>query len=69
MGEHTYITKSKRIRELKAKLKETDYKAIKFGEGEIPLSEYNTIREQRRRWREEINTLETELKSMSGGKW
>lgn len=46
------------INELKANLVKTDYKAIKFAEGEISEENYAEIRLQRRVWREEINNLE-----------
>lgn len=47
-----------RISELKQLLTDTDYKAIKYAEGEITAEEYAPIREQRRAWRVEINNLE-----------
>ena len=43
---------------LKQQLANTDYKAIKYAEGEISEAEYEPIREQRREWRREINELE-----------
>lgn len=46
-----------RITELKNKLFNTDYQAIKFAEGELSEEEYAPIREQRRNWRKEINEL------------
>ena len=49
---------------LKAKLRATDYKAIKFAEGELSAEEYEETRLQRKAWREQINTLEIELKQM-----
>lgn len=49
------------IAELKGKLYDTDYQAIKFAEGELTEEEYAPIREQRRAWREEINELESKL--------
>ena len=55
-----------RIFALKEKLKSTDYQAIKYAEGEITIAEYSTIKEQRRLWRNEINSLEQELKSIKG---
>ena len=55
------ITIINKIRELKRKLTKTDYKAIKFAEGEISASDYDETKEQRKQWREEINTLEGEL--------
>ena len=47
---------------LKRNLANTDYKAIKFAEGELTEEEYAEMREQRRAWRAEINTLEAEIK-------
>lgn len=46
------------IRELKAYLKNTDYKAIKYSEGAISEEEYAPIREGRAQARERINELE-----------
>lgn len=48
----------KEISELKQKLKETDYKAIKYAEGMITLADYAPIREERQAWRDRINELE-----------
>lgn len=48
----------KRINELKALLKATDYQAIKYAEGEMPYEEYAPVRELRKGWRKEINDLE-----------
>lgn len=53
--------KQNRIYELKALLSESDYKAIKFAEGEMSAEEYEPTRLQRRAWREEINVIEAEL--------
>lgn len=50
------------IDELKGKLYNTDYKAIKFAEGELSAEEYAETKEQRRQWRQEINKLELLLK-------
>lgn len=50
-----------RIYELKQKLAETDYQAIKYAEGELPYAEYEPMRKQRREWRAEINRLEQQL--------
>ena len=41
-------------------LSRTDYKAIKFAEGELSAEEYAPIRELRRQCRAEINRLEAE---------
>ena len=50
-----------RIQELKQLLANTDYKAIKYAEGELPYTEYESTRKQRREWRAEINRLEPQL--------
>ena len=55
-----------RISALKEMLKSTDYQAIKFAEGEITASEYAPIKENRRLWRNEINSLEQELRNFKG---
>lgn len=52
--------------ELKAKLAETDYKAIKYAEGFIVESEYAPIRAERQSWRERIGTLEAVLADGGG---
>lgn len=54
----TPIEKESRIAELKRKLAETDYKAIKYAEGEISAEDYAEIKAQRKAWRDEINSLE-----------
>lgn len=51
-----------RIIELKNKLKETDYQAIKHFEGCLSDSEYEPIKTQRQAWRDEINELEEQIK-------
>lgn len=53
-----------KIHELKSKLRATDYKAIKYAEGLIPLSEYQEIRGERQAWRDEINQLEEQIESL-----
>ena len=50
-----------RISELKILLDESDYKAIKYAEGLIPESEYEPIKSERQRYRDEINQLESEI--------
>lgn len=50
--------KLNRIFELKIKLIQTDYQAIKYAEGQISEEEYAPIKEQRQKWRDEINKLE-----------
>lgn len=55
------IEKFKRINELKKLLAESDYKCLKYIDGELTEEEYSTIKTQRKSWREEINSLEKEL--------
>lgn len=55
------MAKTKRISELKRFLSETDYKAIKYAEGEITEEEYAPFKAQRRAWRAEINYIEEEI--------
>ena len=50
-----------KIIELKRKLRETDYKAIKYAEGELSAEEYAETKAQRKAWRAEINRLEVEI--------
>ena len=47
-----------KIRYYKSKLSNTDYKAIKYAEGELPYSEFEVVKADRRAWRVEINKLE-----------
>lgn len=54
-----------KINSYKAKLRLTDYQAIKFSEGELSEAEYQPIKLQRREWRAEINLLEAELKEIN----
>lgn len=53
--------KEKRIAELKRELSRSDYKAIKYAEGEISVEDYAEIKLQRNKWRGEINALEEAL--------
>ena len=52
------------IQQLKKKLLQTDYQAIKYGEGALTEEEYAPIKAQRQAWRDEINALENELKAV-----
>jgi esterase/lipase superfamily enzyme len=52
------------INTLKSKLQATDYKAIKYAEGELSEEEYAETREQRRAWRAEINILESQIATL-----
>lgn len=47
---------------LKQELAGTDYKALKFAEGELSAEEYAETKAQRESWRQEINDLQEELK-------
>lgn len=54
----------RRIYALKIMLRRTDYKALKYAEGEMSAEEYAPILEERRTWRVEINALEAELAAL-----
>lgn len=49
----------KRIAELKQKLSDTDYQAIKYAEGWLTEEEYAPIKAERQGWRNEINRLQS----------
>lgn len=53
--------KKLKIDSLKKQLAASDYKAIKYAEGEITSTDYIAIRTERRGLRAEINALETEI--------
>ena len=53
--------KRARINELKNLLRTSDYKVIKYVEGLLLQEEYDSIKEQRQKWRDEINSLEKDL--------
>lgn len=53
---------NRQIRELKQKLFDTDYKAIKYAEGLLTDEEYAEAKAQREEWRSAINKLEERLK-------
>ena len=52
--------KQMQIMQLKAQLAETDYKAIKFAEGQISAEEYAPVKAQRQALRDKINELEAD---------
>ena len=52
---------NREISELKKKLFDTDYKAIKYAEGLLTDEEYVEIKVQRELWRKRINELEASL--------
>lgn len=49
------------IVELKRKLSDTDYKAIKYVEGFLTEEEYKETKAQRQMWRDRINELESKI--------
>lgn len=49
---------------LKQLLTGTDYKALKFAEGEISEKDYAETKQQRQSLRDKINELESELESI-----
>lgn len=53
-----------KISELKQKLFESDYKAIKYAEGYLSEDEYAPIKNERQSWRDKINELEEKLKNI-----
>ena len=59
----SYYVKKARINELKTYLKATDYKSIKYAEGELSEEEFEPIKEQRKAWRAEINELQAQLQT------
>lgn len=56
------------ILELKKYLSDTDYKAIKFAEGEITESDYQEVKSQRHDARVRINELESMIEQLEKGK-
>jgi len=51
------ISRENEILELSEQLSQTDYKAIKFAEGEISKEDYAAIKAERQRLRERIRLL------------
>ena len=49
------------IQQLKKQLSDTDYKAIKFAEGQISEEEYASVKAERQGYRDRINELEALL--------
>ena len=52
---------NKQIAQLKMQLRNTDYQALKFAEGQITAADYEVIKIQRQAWRDEIKRLENEI--------
>lgn len=53
-----------KILECKRKLKATDYKCLKFAEGEISAAEYEPVRIMRRELRAAINEYEQRIEEL-----
>ena len=49
------------ITQLKKQLSDTDYKAIKYAEGQLTEEEYSSTRSQRASWRARINKLQEDF--------
>ena len=60
-GELRKMAAQREIGELKQKLRETDYRAIKFAEGMLSEDEYAEMKAQRQAWRDRINELEADF--------
>lgn len=58
-----YIETLNEINDLKQKLLDTDYQAIKYAEGVLSESEYSEMKAQRQLWRTTINELESKIES------
>lgn len=58
LDQYGTIPLSIEVEQLKNKLAETDYQAIKYAEGWISEEVYAPIRAQRQAWRDRINELE-----------
>jgi hypothetical protein len=52
------------ITKLKIKLKTLDYKTNKYVEGELTETEWAEVKAQRKTYRDEINSLEEQLKQL-----
>lgn len=59
-----YLETQIEIDKYKKLLEETDYKALKFIDGEFTEEEYTPIREERKSYRAKINELEDKLKNI-----
>ena len=57
----------RRIEELKHNLANTDYCVLKMVEGVVTQGEYDSVIEDRKSWRRQINELETQLAKLKGG--
>lgn len=59
------ITPEQEIKDLKQCLKDTDYKAIKYAEGQLTEEEYASTKAERQGWRDRINELEAQIMSQA----
>ena len=60
LAKDSISNRNKEINELKAKLAQTDYQAIKFAEGWITADDYAPTKALRNSWRARINELEVQ---------
>lgn len=60
----TYFENLAELNDLRRKLTETDYKAIKFAEGLISTEDYEPIKQERQGYRDRINELEEKLSKL-----
>ena len=58
LRDSSYVAKIQKINQLKAKLRDTDYKAIKYAEGLISEEEYVPIKAERESYRVQIRESE-----------
>ena len=54
-----------RLQEIKGELGQTDYKAIKYAEGQYTDEQYEPIKQERQALRVEYNELEKELETLN----
>lgn len=55
---------NREVADLKQKLSETDYIAIKYAEGWISAEDYAATKAQRQQWRDRINELQQEAETV-----
>ena len=60
IAQNTMLLKQE-IEILKQKLKDTDYKAIKYAEEQLSEEEYASTKAERQGWRDRINELEAQI--------
>ena len=57
-----YMESTIEINELKRKLTDSDYKVMKYVEGQLSEEEFTSIKAERQAWRNKINELEESIK-------